>query len=325
MKRILRIILIINSFLTLLFLSISLLACYQFNHRLIQPTKIKQHNSQTNILILGKGDNNHTSPDLTDSIILVNINFKTNKIKFISLPRDIWDDQLKIKINAAYYWGKKENQPYQLPEKVIQRLTGVPVDYTLILDFSSFQKIVDDLGGVWINVPDSFDDYHYPIPGREKAYPISSRYEHIHFDAGWQYMDGKKALIFARSRHAKGKEGNDFARSYRQQLIIRAIINKLLSQKWSYLKHPQKSYHLFLSWWQELQTNLSLNQVVKIAYLLGLNQLKNHQPIEIKNYSFTPTAKVFQPSEITVFGEKVWILTPQQSAFQKAIQSMINP
>ncbi len=324
MKKILRIFLLVDVLVFFFTIVGGAVAYYQFQKRLIKPTQLKTHNYQLNILILGKGDKNHTAPDLTDTIILANINLKTNQLKFISLPRDIWDDKLKIKINAAYYWGKKEGHPFQLPKEVIGRLTGVPIEYVMIVDFSSFKKIIDDIGGIWIKVPDSFDDYHYPIPGRERAYPISSRYEHIHFDAGWQKMDGDRALIFVRSRHAKGKEGNDFARSYRQQLVIRAIVSRLLEDKFNYLRHPQESYRLFLSWWQEVQTDLTLNQVVKIAYLLGVNELKSHQPLRLVNYSFPADSKVFKSKKENVFGERVWILIPNQSAFSSTIQRVIG-
>ncbi len=77
-------------------------------------------------------------------------------------------------------------------------------------------------------------EHKYPIAGRENDdcggepdYPC--RYEHLHFEAGWQIMDGKTALKYVRSRNAQGEEGTDFSRNLRQQKVIAALKNKLSS------------------------------------------------------------------------------------------------
>ena len=300
------------------------LVFYKFYYQIIVPTYLSIHSSQFNILLLGKGDKDHTSPDLTDTIILANINFKANKIKFISLPRDIWDEKEKTKINATYYWGKQKGRPFELTDQVIRRLTGLKIDYQVIIDFSTFKKIVDDLGGIWINSPDSFDDYHYPIAGREKTYPISSRYQHIHFDAGWQKMNGDRALIFVRSRHAKGQEGSDFARGRRQQLVVRGIINRLLSQKQKLLSRPQASYQMFEAWWNEINTNLQFKQLVKIGFILAKRSLEQRKLTQVKNYSFSSNSELLEPKKINVFGQEVWVLIPIQPQFKAKIEELVS-
>lgn len=68
-----------------------------------------------------------------------------------------------------------------------------------------------------INVERSFDDFTFPIEGKENAPVEADRYEHLPFDAGKTFMDGNTALKYAHSRHAAGPEGSDFARSLRQQ------------------------------------------------------------------------------------------------------------
>src|SRR5581483_6971189 len=98
--------------------------------------------------------------------------------------------------------------------------------------------IVDALGGVEVNVDNAFTDYTYPSgdqnvdAGLCTADDVSTdgasgcRYLKVHFDKGLQYMDGTTALEYARSRHAAGVEGSDFARSKRQEKLIAAIEQK---------------------------------------------------------------------------------------------------
>ena len=80
---------------------------------------------------------------------------------------------------------------------------GQPVHYALLIDFSSFKKAIDVLGGVDVNVERSFDDFHFPIEGKENDScngdpTFSCRYEHVSFKKGWQKMDGDTALKFAK-------------------------------------------------------------------------------------------------------------------------------
>lgn len=187
----------------------------------------------TNVLFLGLGGEGHESPDLTDSIMLVSLKHEDNSVALISVPRDIWVDTLKAKINTAYHYGneKRDGGGRDLSKSAVGEVLGLPVHYVLALDFDGFIKAIDAVGGIEVNVERTFDDYQYPIPGRETAEPESERYEHLHFDAGPTHMDGKTALKFARSRHAEGEEGTDFARSLRQQKIILAFKDKLLETK----------------------------------------------------------------------------------------------
>src|SRR5690606_11303223 len=113
-------------------------------------------------------------------------------------------------------------------------VTGEPVHYAMVMDFSGFKEVIDTLGGVEVDVEHSFTDTEYPIAGRENDLcdgdpEYRCRYETIEFKQGRQYMDGETALKFVRSRHAEGDEGNDFARSACQQRVISAIREKVLT------------------------------------------------------------------------------------------------
>lgn len=193
---------------------------------------------KVNFLVLGKGGAGHEAPDLTDTMIFVSLKIKDKNRKpgvyLISLPRDIWIEPLRTKLNSVYYWGNKKEPGGGLAfsKAVVEDVVGETIHYGLVVDFSLFKEVIDTLGGVDIYVEEPFVDEWYPIAGRENdscnGDPLfKCRYETVEFKEGWQKMDGGTALKFVRSRKSQGDEGNDLARAKRQQLVIKAIIGSL--------------------------------------------------------------------------------------------------
>ena len=227
--------------------------------------------SKINILLLGIGGGTHDGPNLTDTIIFASLDQKNNKVTLISVPRDLWYPDLEDankKINGVYANGETKNVGTGLveAEAAIKKVTGQEVNYGVRIDFSGFVKAVDTIGGLDINVDNTFDDYAYPIDGMEddscgfssqdiQAFvatdsaeqdieaKFSCRYKHLHFDKGLQHMDGETALEYVRSRHATGVEGSDFARSKRQEKVINAFKDKLISAQT--LINPGKIIELY--------------------------------------------------------------------------------
>lgn len=192
-------------------------------------SEVKVHDGRTNLLLLGINGKGSADNDLTDTIIFVSLDQNKRQISLLSIPRDIWMTDIQAKINTAYHYGG-----IQLAKKEIGEVTGQEIDYVLIINFDGFEKIIDILGGVDINVTRSFEDLFYPIAGKEADLcnddkELKCRYEHLVFEKGWQRMDGNRTLKFVRSRNAKGEEGTDFARSQRQILVLKAIKSKLQS------------------------------------------------------------------------------------------------
>lgn len=195
---------------------------------------LEKSGDSTNILIMGIGGGNHEGADLTDTMMVLSLNTKKKTVALISVPRDIWSDTLKDKVNTAYHYGeaKKKGGGMLLAKVIVEDVLGIPIHYALVIDFSGFTKVIDEVGGIDVNVPDAFTDTQYPIDSMENATcpdgGTSCHYETLHFNAGLQHMDGILALKYARSRHAEGSEGSDFARSRRQQLIMIALKNRLV-------------------------------------------------------------------------------------------------
>lgn len=127
----------------------------------------KTTDDRVNILLLGNAGGRHDGAYLTDTIIVASYNIKAQKVTFISLPRDLWIDKLKAKANAVYEIGQNQNQGFKVSEKVFGDILGIPIHYSLRLDFSGFEKAIDEIGGIEVEVARSFDDNLYPIAGRE--------------------------------------------------------------------------------------------------------------------------------------------------------------
>lgn len=207
---------------------------------MVPEKEIAVTEGKTNILILGKAGEGHTAADLTDTMILASISDgEEPRITMLSIPRDIWVVDLRAKINSAYYWGnqKREGGGLVLAKSAVEEVVGVPVHYGAVIDFGGFVKLIDAMGGVEVEVERGFTDRDFPIAGRENDEcggdtEYRCRYETVIFEAGRQLMDGERALKFVRSRHSESEEeGDDFARGQRQQKVLSAVREKLMSRE----------------------------------------------------------------------------------------------
>lgn len=209
-----------------------------YNFITAPTSQLASYNGRTNILIMGRAGGAHDGPDLTDTMMLVSVSLVNHDVKIVSIPRDTWIPEIRAKINSAYYWGnqKSPGSGIAFAKAITDEVVGVPIQYGAVIDFSGFKDIVDQLGGIKLNVDNSFTDYYYPIAGKENDTcngdtKFMCRYETVTFNKGQETMNGDTALKFVRSRHALGIEGTDIAREARQQKVIDAIKNKLLDKK----------------------------------------------------------------------------------------------
>ena len=252
---------------------------------------LKRADANVNLLLLGIGGGKHAGPNLTDTIIFASIDPDDRKLTLVSIPRDLWITDLDGRINTAYAKGeaRKKGGGLTLSKAVVKKVLNQEIDYAVVINFSGFVRIVDLLGGINVQVERSFDDYEYPIEGKEddpcgqkeedleKLATASSqlevfpcRYEHIRFDEGPTLMDGETALKYVRSRHANGEEGTDFARSKRQERIISAIREKALSLQ--ILINPGKVIGLYSAVQESIHTDINqgeFDDFVKLAQKLN--------------------------------------------------------
>jgi LCP family protein required for cell wall assembly len=262
---------------------------------------LKQDGGKTNVLLLGidkRADESYTVMGgngteqktcfRTDTMIVASYNYDTKKVTMLSLPRDMWVqipafgnfETQSTKINAAYCFGDTYDYPgggQALAAKVVSDYLGIPIDYTARVDFAGFQQAVDAVGGIDVNVERAFVDYQYPIEGKENDWTESARYKTVLINAGLKHKDGQTALEYARSRHAIGIEGSDFARSQRQERVITAFKNKVFSA--DTLKSPQALSSIYSSLGDSFSTTLTADEfpaAYKLAQGVETSQIKTY-------------------------------------------------
>jgi LCP family protein required for cell wall assembly len=227
-----------------------------------------------NVLLLGIGGENHDGPYLSDTMILVQIKLETGQAVLTSIPRDY---QVKLpkagyrKINSAFSEGFVVNKDWNEAGKsaldAVSSISGLDIPYFAVIDFNGFEKAIDKIGGISINVPTSFTDFQYPDENEGYMAPQV-------FKAGVQTMDGSRALIYARSRHASGNQGSDFARSQRQQLVIDAVKAKIINL--NLVTDNSKITELLKTFSEHFHTNLTPGQIIRLA---RMGQSKDFQTV----------------------------------------------
>ena len=158
----------------------------------------------------------------TDSVVLANVDLRAGRATLISIPRDLLVDipgYGQDRINAAYGVGENEHRPgggLALLRETVRRNFGVPVNHYAVVDFNCFRGAVDALGGVTLTVPQRIYDPHYPTD--------DYGYQVVTFEPGLQWMDGERALEYARTRYGD----TDFGRMRRQQQLLEALREQAL-------------------------------------------------------------------------------------------------
>jgi LCP family protein required for cell wall assembly len=280
---------------------------------------LKPPTGRTNILVLGMAGGDHIGSDLTDTIIFLAIDNQTGRTLVLSLPRDIWIALLRTKLNSVYHYEGLEGT-----KKIVGEILGQPINYGVLIDFDVFTKIIDSLGGVEIKVERTFDDYKYPIAGKENDEcsgdpEYKCRYEHLHFEAGKQWMDGERALKYARSRYAEGEEGTDFARSQRQQRLLLAIKNKILSPR--FFLDPRRSLQLIKVVGLNIKTDIpqeKYTDLFKIALRFKTKNLK----MKVLNEGY-----LINPPPSKEKYDNQWVLVPKAGGWeevQKHVRDLLN-
>lgn len=216
------------------------------------------------ILLLGLDSADWESPDRvgpprSDTLILLSVDPKAKTAAIISIPRDLWVDIPGMirpnKINAAHRFGELYNLPGggpALAARTVSQLLGVRVDYYARLDFRAFERVIDEIGGVFLEIEEEI--VVDPIgPGNT-----------VLLKPGRQKLDGPLALAYARSRITTG---GDFDRSRRQQEVMMALRREVLKLD----RLPRlvlKAPVLYNELSEGIVTNLTLEQAVQLAWLL---------------------------------------------------------
>jgi polyisoprenyl-teichoic acid--peptidoglycan teichoic acid transferase len=216
----------------------------------------------SNILVLGAdtGANRRKGTVArSDSIMIVHTDPDEHRIALLSIPRDLRVDipgHGEDKINAAYAYGGAT-----LAIKTVQSVTGLPINHVVVVDFGTFDDVIDALGGVTIDVPKPILSNKFECPYATQA--RCDRWKGWRFKKGEQTMNGKHALIYARIRENQLDPGeSDITRGGRQQAVVSAMADKIVSFN-EFLKAPFNGDDIT----KPLATDLSAAQILQLAWV----------------------------------------------------------
>jgi LCP family protein required for cell wall assembly len=226
--------------------------------------------SRVNVLIMGLDYNDYragTGPPRTDTMILFTIDPQTSTAGMLSIPRDMWVNIPGFghgRINTAYQLGEGNRLPGGGPGlavKTVEQFLGVTIHFFAQVDFEAFVYLVDEIGGVKIEVTEPIR-----IVVIDKPVPVD-------VEPGVYRMDGETALAYARARYTAG---GDFDRAERQQQVIFAFREQIL--------YPPTLQHfltngpaIFNHISNRIDTNMTYDQILRLALLAKQVDVKNIQ------------------------------------------------
>ncbi|AXO96947.1 MULTISPECIES: LCP family protein [Bacillus cereus group] len=192
----------------------------------LRDKAVKPITNNVSVLVMGVDESDVRGKEYgeairTDALLLATFNKDSKSVKLLSIPRDTYTyipvEKKKDKITHAHAYGSTKNGKDGGPQAsidAVEKLLNVPVDYFVKFNFKSFMKIVDDLGGIEVDVPVEFTEQD-----------SNDTADAIHLKKGVQKLNSEEALALARTRHID----SDAMRGQRQQLVIEAILKKLTS------------------------------------------------------------------------------------------------
>ncbi len=198
-------------------------------------------------------------PSRSDTMILLTIDPVSKTAGMLSIPRDMWVNIPGFgysKINNAYAYGEMYKLPGGGPGlamKTVENFLGIPIQYYAQVDFTAFARMIDDIGGICLDVPTKVDVGVLDENGTTTV------------KKGHQCLSGKVALGYARARDvSQGIGMGDVERSQNQQRVILAIRDKVLANLPTLVAKSGSIYNELSS---GVHTNFSLNDIMRLAML----------------------------------------------------------
>jgi LCP family protein required for cell wall assembly len=259
----------------------------------------------TVIAMLGMDEPRNSKIWRTDTIVLVLINEDNQRIGVLSIPRDLWvfvPGHGHARINTVDALGERTDHPGGGPGLLDQTLRynlDIPIDHYVRIDFRGFEDLIDELGGVTVDVKAPITD-RFPYP----LHP--SGWARITLPAGPKHMDGRTTLSYCRSRMTT----SDFDRSRRQQQVIVALAAKMLT-----LETLVRAPKLWNAYHTTVDTDLGMVKTVRLAYIAQGIGLEN---VQTRRLGLDTTTDWVTPGGAQV-------LLPQRDRIQAAVRELLSP
>ena len=219
---------------------------------------------RVNILLMGidQRDGEQEPGYRTDTMIVVTVDPFTKQAGMLSVPRDTWVNIPGFetnRINVANQLGDAYKFPGggpALAKKTVENFLGITIHFTLRMNFTAFENIIDRMGGVEIDVADDIYDPEYPTSNFGT--------EVFRLSKGKQVLDGATALKYARTRH--NLKNGDFDRARHQQQVILAVREKIKSPT-TLASLAGQAPELLSELSNSVKTNMTLDQMQQLAVL----------------------------------------------------------
>ena len=222
--------------------------------------------SPTTILLLGsdhatgRGSAGRGTDQHSDSITLLHTDPGHHRLYYLSIPRDLQTavpGHGEAKLNAAMQFGGP-----QLAVRTVDALVGesLAVNHVVIVDFNQFEKLIDAVGGITVDVPENILSNRFDCPYSTQQRCL--KWQGWRFHKGPTHMTGHQALIFSRVRENRlSSSFTDFDRQHDQQLVEQATLNKLSSPS-LFFSLPFSGGSLM----KPIATDLSTWQLMQLAW-----------------------------------------------------------
>jgi polyisoprenyl-teichoic acid--peptidoglycan teichoic acid transferase len=266
--------------------------------------------SRVTILIIGLdfGDwsADRNGPSRSDTMMLLTIDPATKTAGMLSVPRDMWVNIPGFgysKINNAYAYGQGNKLPGGGPGlavKTVENFLGINIQYYAQIEFTTFEKMVDTIGGVCLTIPEEIK--------------VGRTYEHsVTLEPGYQCLDGKSTLGYARNRYTTN---GDVDRAGRQQQVILAIRDKVI-QPANFLSLISQAPTLYNELSGGINTNLPVSDAMRLAVLakdIPLNGIRQG----VIDYT------MMQDGFTNVNGQQLAILRPYPDKIRELVDNVFG-
>ena len=280
---------------------------YASNLKTIYTYKIKKKNSNSakqvdskvfNIYISGIDTYGSISTvSRSDVNIIMTVNMNTHKILLTTTPRDAY---VKIPDGGADQYDKLTHAGIygvETSEKTLENLYGIKIDYYARINFTSFLKLIDQLGGVTVHNDQAFTSLHGKFD----------------FPVGDIQMNSEQALGFVRERYSL--DGGDNDRGKNQEKVISAIVNKLAS-----LNSVSNFTSIVNNLQDSVQTNMSLDTINALAN----TQLDSGSKFTVTSQAVTGTGSTGQLTSYAMPNSSLYMMKLDDSSVESASQAIKN-
>ena len=249
-----------------------------------------------------------------DSLMLITFNPNTLNSTILSIPRDTY-------VPIACFNGKRKNkithaawQGEQCMMDTITGFTGIPIDYYVKINFKGAVQLVDALGGIDAEVPIGFCEQN-----SDRAWGENT----ICVDAGYQHLNGEQALAWARHRKSAGFD--DFVRGQNQQLVVKAMLNKLKD-----VRSLDTVYKILDTVGNNMATNMTTSEILSL-YNIGKDVLTRTKDMAVEDvlsmqhlYISGADASIYDYSTINGQGTRMRLynFVPYQESLDAVIEAM---